>query len=99
MAVWNGEELLWTAATFLAWASLVALWIAWDAHVKFRVLLDTPRPDELGHAACLGAAQPSLAGHRAGDVWRLDPLFCRVDRRPVSTLRNSACSAIVFRPS
>ena len=46
MAVWNGEELLRAAAIFLAWASLVALGIAWDAHVKFRLLLDTPRPDE-----------------------------------------------------
>ena len=46
MAVWNGEVLLWTVATFLAWASLVALGIAWDAHAKFRILLDTPRPDE-----------------------------------------------------
>src|SRR5215217_7260678 len=26
-------QLVWTAATFLAWASLVALGIAWDAHV------------------------------------------------------------------
>ena len=48
MAVWNAEELMRTAAIFLAWASLVALWIAWDAHVKFRNLLDSPRPGELG---------------------------------------------------
>ena len=48
MAVWNGEELMRTAAIFLAWASLVALWIAWDAHVKFRNLLDSQRPGELG---------------------------------------------------
>ena len=48
MAVWNGEELLRIATIFLAWASLVALWIAWDAHVKFRNLVDTPRPGELG---------------------------------------------------
>jgi hypothetical protein len=48
MAVWNGEELMRTTAIFLAWASLVALWIAWDAHVKFRNLLDTPRPGEVG---------------------------------------------------
>jgi len=40
-------QLVWTAATFLAWASLVALGIAWDAHVKFRILLDTPQPDAL----------------------------------------------------
>ena len=46
MAVWNRELLLWTVATFLAWASLVALGIAWDAHAKFKILLDTPRPDE-----------------------------------------------------
>jgi hypothetical protein len=46
MAVWNGEELLRAAAVFLAWASPVALGIAWDAHGKFRLLLDTPRPDE-----------------------------------------------------
>ena len=46
MAVWNGEELLRAAAVCLAWASVVSLWIAWDAHVKFRLLLDTPRPDE-----------------------------------------------------
>ena len=35
-----------TAATILAWASLVALGIARDAHVKFRFLLETNRPDE-----------------------------------------------------
>ena len=46
MAAWNGEELLWTAATSLAWASLVAVGIAWDAHVKFRSLLDTARRAE-----------------------------------------------------
>ncbi|GEO13701.1 hypothetical protein [Microvirga aerophila] len=46
MAGWIGEELLWTAATVLAWASLVALGIAWDAHRKFRILLDSARPDE-----------------------------------------------------
>jgi hypothetical protein len=46
VAVWIGEELLRTAATVLAWASPVALGIAWNAHVKFRSLLDTPRPDE-----------------------------------------------------
>jgi hypothetical protein len=46
VAVWIGEELLRTAATVLAWASPVALGIAWDAHVKFRSLLGTPRPDE-----------------------------------------------------
>jgi hypothetical protein len=39
-------QLVWTAATFLAWASLVALGIAWDAHVKFRSLLDAQLPDE-----------------------------------------------------
>ncbi|ANY77454.1 hypothetical protein BB934_03805 [Microvirga ossetica] len=37
MAVGDYGQLLSTAATFLAWASLVALGIAWDAHVKFRV--------------------------------------------------------------
>jgi hypothetical protein len=47
VTIWNGEELLWTAAIFLAWASLVALWIAWDAHVKFMILLDTLDPGEL----------------------------------------------------
>jgi hypothetical protein len=46
MEVWDCGQLLSTAAVFLAWASLVALGIAWDAHVKFRILLDTPRPDE-----------------------------------------------------
>lgn len=46
MAVWNGEELLLTAAIFLAWASLAALGIAWDARVKFRSLLDPPRRAE-----------------------------------------------------
>jgi hypothetical protein len=46
VAFWNGEELLWTGATSLAWASLVALGLAWDARVKFRSLLDTPRPHE-----------------------------------------------------
>ena len=46
MAVWNDEELLRTAATVLAWASPFALWIAWDAHVKFVSLVDTPHPDE-----------------------------------------------------
>jgi len=46
VAVWNGEELLRAAAVCWAWASVVSLWIAWDAHVKFRLLLDTPRPDE-----------------------------------------------------
>jgi hypothetical protein len=46
VAVWNGEELLSTVATSLAWASLVALGIAWDAHVKFMSILDAPRPDE-----------------------------------------------------
>jgi hypothetical protein len=46
LAAWNGEELLPTAAIVLAWASLVALGIAWDAHVKFRSLLDTPRTAE-----------------------------------------------------
>ena len=46
MAVWNGEELLRAAAIFLAWASPVALGIAWDAHGSFRLLLDTPRPEE-----------------------------------------------------
>jgi hypothetical protein len=44
IAVWDCDELLWIAATFLAGA---ALGIAWDAHVQFRVLLDIPRPDEL----------------------------------------------------
>jgi hypothetical protein len=33
VAVWNGNELL-LAATVLAWASLVALGIGWDAHEK-----------------------------------------------------------------
>ncbi len=47
MEVWDCRQLLWTAATFLAWASLVALGIAWEAYVKFRILLDTPRPDKL----------------------------------------------------
>jgi hypothetical protein len=37
---------MWIAATFLAWASLVALGIAQTAHVKFRLLLETTRPDE-----------------------------------------------------
>ena len=46
MAVWDFEELLWATATILAWASLVALGIASDAHGKFRLLLDSQRPDE-----------------------------------------------------
>ena len=46
MAVWNDGELLRTAATVLAWTSPVALGIAWDAHVKFRLLLETVRRDE-----------------------------------------------------
>jgi hypothetical protein len=45
VVVWNGNELL-LAATVLAWAALVALGIALDAHAKFRSLLGTPRPDE-----------------------------------------------------
>jgi hypothetical protein len=47
VAVGDYGQLAWTVATILAWASLVALGIAWDAHVKFRILLDTPRLDEL----------------------------------------------------
>jgi hypothetical protein len=47
VAVGDYGQLAWTVATILAWASLVALGIAWDARVKFRTLLDTPRPDEL----------------------------------------------------
>jgi hypothetical protein len=35
-----------TAATILAWASLIALGIAWDVHGKFKLLLETTRPDE-----------------------------------------------------
>jgi hypothetical protein len=46
VTVWNGEELLRSAATFMVWASFVALGIAWDAHGKSRILVDTPRPDE-----------------------------------------------------
>jgi hypothetical protein len=46
MAGWDDAELLRTAATALAWASPFALGIAWDAHVKFRSLLGTLRPDE-----------------------------------------------------
>lgn len=34
------------AATILAWASLIALGIAWDAHVKFRCLQEATRPGE-----------------------------------------------------
>jgi len=33
MAVWDCDELLWIAATFLAGAAPVALGIAWDAHL------------------------------------------------------------------
>ena len=47
MAVWDCGELLWTAAVIpgVGLASLRSA-IAWDAHVKFRLLLETPRPDE-----------------------------------------------------
>jgi hypothetical protein len=47
LAVSDCGDLLSTGSTFLAWASVVALGIAWDAHVKFRALLQTSRPDEL----------------------------------------------------
>jgi hypothetical protein len=46
VAVGDYGQLVWTAATILAWASFVALGIAWDAHVKFRLLLETVRRDE-----------------------------------------------------
>ncbi len=46
MAVGDYGQLAWTVATILAWASLVALGIAWNAHVKFRLLLGSTRPDE-----------------------------------------------------
>jgi hypothetical protein len=46
VAVGDYGQLAWTVATILAWASLVALGIAWDAHVKFRLLLGSTRPDE-----------------------------------------------------
>jgi hypothetical protein len=45
VAVWNGNELL-LAATVLAWAALVELGIALDAHAKFRSLLGAPRLEE-----------------------------------------------------
>jgi hypothetical protein len=54
MAVWDCDELLWIAATFLAGATLVALGIAWDARLHFRVLLDIPWPDELDMPAVWG---------------------------------------------
>ena len=64
MAVWDCGELLWTAATFLAWASLVALGIAWDAHVKFRLLLDTVR---LTSGTCrLSGSGAAVAGGASG---------------------------------
>jgi hypothetical protein len=34
MAVWDCDELLWIAAAFLAGAALVALGIAWNAHLQ-----------------------------------------------------------------
>ncbi len=40
-------DLLWTGSTFLGWASVIALGIAWDAQVKFKALLHTPRSNEL----------------------------------------------------
>jgi hypothetical protein len=46
VAVWDSEEMLWATATILAWASLAGFGIAWDAHVKFRSLLDAQLPDE-----------------------------------------------------
>jgi hypothetical protein len=46
VAVGDYGQLAWTVATILAWASLVALGIAWNAHVKFRLLLGSTRPDE-----------------------------------------------------
>jgi hypothetical protein len=50
MAASDCSDLMWTAATALAWYSLIALGIAWDAHVKFTSLLQDPCPDELGMA-------------------------------------------------
>jgi hypothetical protein len=47
MAASDCSDLMWTAVTSLARASLVALGIAWDAHVKFTSLLQDLRPDEL----------------------------------------------------
>jgi hypothetical protein len=40
-------DLVPTGSFFLVWASVVALAIAWDAHIKFRPLLQTFWPDEL----------------------------------------------------
>ncbi len=47
MAASDCGDLMWTAATALAWHALIALGIAWDTHVKFTGLSQDPRPDEL----------------------------------------------------
>ncbi len=51
LAVSDYGNLLSTGSTFLGWASVVALGIAWDARVKFKALLQTSRSDELGMLA------------------------------------------------
>ncbi len=42
MAASDCSELMWAAGTSFVWPSLVALGIAWDAHVKFTGLLQDP---------------------------------------------------------
>ena len=61
LAVSDCGDLLSTGSTFLGWASVVALGIAWDAQAKFKALLQTSRSDELDMLP---------AWERRSQIWR-----------------------------
>jgi hypothetical protein len=65
MVVSDCNDLMWTAATAWAWASLVALGIVWEARMKFMNLLRAPGPDDLDMS--LSRSNEVIAGNALDD--------------------------------